>query len=134
MSNQFKKAVIDDVSCRSIDETLQANLLDLFEYAMKAVATTLELGRVVERLPRCHTQCAVLLGHAVRVEEFFTLQYRLLGRFQHGIKPPQYGEGKDHVTVLAAHVDVAQAVVSDIPDEVSNPLQVALVLLFYGFH
>lgn len=41
MSNQFKKAVIDDVSCRSIDETLQASLLDLFEYAMKTVAVTL---------------------------------------------------------------------------------------------
>ncbi|ARK96179.1 hypothetical protein [Burkholderia pseudomallei] len=41
MSNQFKKAVIDDVSSRSIDEALQASLLDLFEYAMKSVATTL---------------------------------------------------------------------------------------------
>ncbi len=41
MPNQFKKAVIDDVSARSIDESLQANLLDLFEYAMKTVATTL---------------------------------------------------------------------------------------------
>ena len=41
MSNRFKKAVIDDVSPRSIDETLQASLLDLFEYAMKSVATTL---------------------------------------------------------------------------------------------
>jgi hypothetical protein len=41
MSNQIKKAVIDDVSCRSIDETLQASLLDLFECAMKTVAATL---------------------------------------------------------------------------------------------
>jgi hypothetical protein len=41
MSNQFKKAVIDDVSSRSIDEAVQASLLDLFEYAMKSVATTL---------------------------------------------------------------------------------------------
>ena len=41
MSNQFKKAVVDDVSCCSIDETLQASLLDLFEYAMKTVAVTL---------------------------------------------------------------------------------------------
>jgi hypothetical protein len=41
MSNRFKKAFIDDVSPRSIDETLQASLLDLFEYAMKSVATTL---------------------------------------------------------------------------------------------
>ena len=35
MSNRFKKAVIDDVASRSIDEVLQASLLDLFEYAMK---------------------------------------------------------------------------------------------------
>lgn len=41
MSIRFKKAVIDDVSSRSIDEAVQANLLDLFEYAMKTVAATL---------------------------------------------------------------------------------------------
>lgn len=41
MSNRFKKAVIDDVSSRGIDETLQASLLDIFESTMKTVATTL---------------------------------------------------------------------------------------------
>jgi hypothetical protein len=41
MNNRFKKAIIDDVSSRCIDETLQASLLDNFEYAMKSVATTL---------------------------------------------------------------------------------------------
>lgn len=41
MSIRFKKAVIDDVLSRSIDEAVQANLLDLFEYAMKTVAATL---------------------------------------------------------------------------------------------
>lgn len=41
MSNQFKKAFIDDLSSRNVDEVLQASLLDLFEYAMKTVATTL---------------------------------------------------------------------------------------------
>ena len=41
MSNQFQKAVIGDVSPRCIDDALQANLLDLFESAMKTVATTL---------------------------------------------------------------------------------------------
>lgn len=49
-------------------------------------------------------------------------------------EPPQHREGKDHVTVLAAHVDVAQAVVSDIPDEVGDPLQVALIEVFVDFH
>lgn len=41
MSNRFKKAVIDDVTSRNIDASLQDNLLDLFELAMKSVATTL---------------------------------------------------------------------------------------------
>lgn len=41
MSNRFKKAVIDDVLFSHIDEALQANLLDFFEHAMKATATTL---------------------------------------------------------------------------------------------
>lgn len=41
MSNQFKKAIIDDVTSRNIDTGLQDNLLDLFESAIKSVATTL---------------------------------------------------------------------------------------------
>jgi len=40
MSNRFKRAVIDDVTSRNIDAILQDNLLDLFESAMKSVATT----------------------------------------------------------------------------------------------
>jgi hypothetical protein len=41
MSTQYKKAVIDDVSARNIDSVTEANLLDLFEYAMKSAASTL---------------------------------------------------------------------------------------------
>ena len=41
MSNRFKSAVIDDVTSRNIDASLQDNLLDLFESAMRSVATTL---------------------------------------------------------------------------------------------
>ncbi len=41
MSNRFKHAVIDDVTSRNIDASLQDHLLDLFESAMKSVATTL---------------------------------------------------------------------------------------------
>ena len=41
MSNRFKHAVIDDVTSHNIDASLQDNLLDLFESAMKSVATTL---------------------------------------------------------------------------------------------
>jgi len=41
MSNRFKKAIIDDISSRNVDTMMEANLLDLFEYAMKSVAPTL---------------------------------------------------------------------------------------------
>lgn len=41
MGIRFKKAFIDDVMSRSMDANLQDNLLDLFESAMKSVATTL---------------------------------------------------------------------------------------------
>ncbi|MDC6407296.1 hypothetical protein [Xylella fastidiosa] len=41
MSNQYKKAVIDDVESNGINEGLQENLLDLFESSMKKAATTL---------------------------------------------------------------------------------------------
>ena len=41
MSHRFKHAVIDDVAARNIDASLQDHLLDLFESAMKSVATTL---------------------------------------------------------------------------------------------
>ena len=41
MTNRFKHAVIDDVTSRNIDASLQDHLLDLFESAMKSVATTL---------------------------------------------------------------------------------------------
>lgn len=41
MSNRFKKVVIEDVSSRCIDDVLEASLLDLFESAVKMVATTL---------------------------------------------------------------------------------------------
>lgn len=41
MSNRFKRAVIDDATSCNIDASLQDNLLDLFETAMKSVASTL---------------------------------------------------------------------------------------------
>lgn len=41
MGHRVKKAVIDDVTARNVDASLQDSLVDLFESAMKSVATTL---------------------------------------------------------------------------------------------
>ncbi len=41
MTNRYKKAVIEDTVSLGLDENEQSNLLDLFEQAMKSIATTL---------------------------------------------------------------------------------------------
>ena len=41
MSNRFKRAVIDDLTSSNIDASQEDYLLDLFESAMKSIATTL---------------------------------------------------------------------------------------------
>lgn len=41
MTNRYKKAVIEETVSHCIDEDEQSNLLDLFEHAMKSIATTL---------------------------------------------------------------------------------------------
>jgi len=41
MSNRYKHAAIDDVTSRNIDANLQAHLLDMFESAIRSVATTM---------------------------------------------------------------------------------------------
>jgi len=41
MTNRYKKVVIEDIGSQGLDQEEQSNLLDLFEYAMKSIATTL---------------------------------------------------------------------------------------------
>jgi hypothetical protein len=41
MTNRYNKAVIEDAVSHGIAEDEQSNLLDLFEHAMKSIATTL---------------------------------------------------------------------------------------------
>jgi hypothetical protein len=41
----------------------------------------------------------------------------IFGLFEQTVEPPQDEHRQDHVAVLAAHVDIAQAVVGDGPDE-----------------
>ncbi|AET91697.1 hypothetical protein BYI23_B010900 [Burkholderia sp. YI23] len=41
MSSRFKTPIIDDITALNIDAVQQENLLDLFEYAMQSMATTL---------------------------------------------------------------------------------------------
>lgn len=41
MTSRYKKAIIEDIRSHGIIAAEQSHLLDLFEYAMKSIATTL---------------------------------------------------------------------------------------------
>jgi hypothetical protein len=43
-----------------------------------------------------------------------------LARLQQAVEPAQHKHGENDITVLAAHIDVAQTVVGDRPDERNN--------------
>ena len=60
------------------------------------------------------------------VERGLHVEHGLLGRLQHRVEAAQHGHRQDDVAVLAAHVEVAQHVVGDAPDEVGDPVELAL--------
>ena len=70
MSNRFKCAVIDDVTSRNIDANLQDNLLDLFESAIKSVATTLATRGQIRHYRLRHRQGARMRGFHVAGEPY----------------------------------------------------------------
>ena len=91
-----------------------------------------KFGGVVERLSCRYTQRTILCNYLERIKPFFLFQHRLLGRLQHGIKPAQHGKGQDDIAVFAPHIDIAQAIVGNVPDEIGDPFNLALVLWLIG--
>lgn len=62
MSNRSKHAVIDDVTSHNIDASLQDHSLDLFESAMKSVATTLVREAKFDTTDFATAECAVAMA------------------------------------------------------------------------
>ena len=46
------------------------------------------------------------------------------GGFQHRVETAQHHHRQDHIAILAAHIEIAQRVVGDAPDEVRDPVQI----------
>ena len=85
-----------------------------------------EFRGVVEGLAGGLSQGRVLFNDAGGVESVLHAKDGLLAVFQHCIEAAQHGHRQDDVAVLAAHVEVAQHVVSDAPDVVRNPTQITI--------
>ncbi len=101
--------------------------LELLLAGARAQVAQGEPRGVVEGLAGGLAQGLVLLDDTGAVECGLHVEDGLLGRLQHRVQAAQYGHGQDHVTVLAADVNVAEHVVGDAPGEVGDPVELRLV-------
>jgi hypothetical protein len=85
-----------------------------------------ELRGIVESLARSLPKSLVLIGDLGLVERRPHIEHSLLGRLEHGVEAAQDGHGQDHVTVLATDVEIAEDVVRNPPDEIRDPVEVAV--------
>ena len=122
---------------------------DLLHIGAEAVEIVHEVGfeklagvgsRIVEALKRPFARIVkditARVAQSVGIElcqtHLFTLEtqlfeYLLFALFQQRIEPPQYHHRQDDITVLAPHIDIAQAVVGDRPDEVDESVVDGLI-------
>ena len=110
-------------------------LEDLLDVGREAVEVGLEVGEealgrgagdevaqdegriVAERLAGGLAEGGGLVGDAGRVEPRLEVEHGLLGGLEHRVEAADDRHREDDVAVLAADVDVAEAVVGDAPDE-----------------
>jgi len=116
-----------DVGRKAVQIGLEVGLELLLAGAVAQVAQG-ELRGVVEGLAGCLAQRLILVGDTDRIQAELHVQHRLFGRLQHRVQAAQHGHGQNDVTILAAHIEVAQYVVGDAPDEVGDPVELG------GFH
>ncbi len=114
-----------DVGREAVEVGLEVGLELLLAGAGLEV-TQRELRGVVERLPGGLAQRRVLMDDLRRVERGLHVEHGLLGRLEHRVEPAQDGHRQDDVAVLAADVEIPQHVVGDAPDEVRDPVELAL--------
>ena len=67
------------------------------------------------------------------VQPLLLFQDLLLGGFEHGVEPAYDGHGEDDVPVLAPHVEVSEVVVGDVPDEVGDGGELAVLQFHIPF-
>jgi hypothetical protein len=60
------------------------------------------------------------------VERSFHVEDGLFGRLEERVESTQNGHRQDHVAVLAADVEIPEDIVGDAPNEVSDPVELAL--------
>jgi hypothetical protein len=107
-------------------EAIQIRLEIGFELLLAGAGAQIAQGKlrgVVERLPGGLTERLVLVRDVRPVERGLHVEHVLLGRLEDRVEPAQHRHRQDDVAVLAAHVEIAEHVVRDSPDEVGDPVK-----------
>ena len=68
----------------------------------------------------------VLVRDLRLIERDLHVEYGLFCRLEHRIQAAQHGHWQDHIAVLAADIEVAEHVVGNAPDEISDPVELTL--------
>ncbi len=82
---------------------------------------------VVEGLTGGGAQGGLRIGDARVVHLLLHALHGRFRRLQHGVEAADNGHGQDDVAVLAADVDVAQNVIGNAPDKVSDPVELGRI-------
>ena len=85
-----------------------------------------KLRGIVERLAGGLSKSLILMNDLRLVERRLHIEHGLLGRLEDCVEAAQNRHRKDHIAVLAANIQVAEHVVRNAPDEVSDPVQLSL--------
>jgi hypothetical protein len=62
------------------------------------------------------------MNHLGLIQRGLHIENCLLGRLQYGVQPAKYGHRQDDIAIFATHIEIAQHIVRDPPDEVCNPV------------
>ncbi len=74
----------------------------------------------------CLSQRLVLVDDTGLIQRGLHVENRLLRRLEQRVESTEDGHRQDDVPVLAAHVQVAEDLVGDPPDEVGDPVEICV--------
>ena len=100
---------------------------ELLRFGARPQVFQAELRTVAECFARDLAQRRRLIGDPCRIELFLHLKDRGLGLLQHRVEAAYDRHRQNHVTIFAAHIDIPQAVVGDVPDEIGDGAELQMI-------
>ena len=82
-----------------------------------------ERRRIAESLTGNIAKRTPLVGNPRSIQRLFHFEHLQLGVFQHSIQTADNRHRKNNIAVLTAHINIAQAIIGDTPDEIGDCIE-----------